>query len=257
MAWTESRYLDVVSDDGLAAVITRLAHHPAEGVWWLWAHVLTPEGCAGFVDNALPDPLPADVTASFEGDERTAAVEVAVLGHAGATVPQGAGDLPLRVSARFEATGDAGGTLPGRTEVLGAVRAQVTVGDRSVEIVGRGQWHRQEQDTPRFTQAFTYGTVRGDGLGAVLVAAGGPGGALVVDHGSVTRASGARIDPPGDDRAVALSFDDGRRIDGRLRATYRYTLPLPTGPRPGSVVVGELGGVAVSGCVNDFRPATT
>lgn len=256
MGWTESRYLDLVSDDGRLALVTRLARHPDEGVSWLWAHLFTPDGCVGYVDNALPDPWPDGVAARFDGDERSAEVEVAAPAHDGATVPEGAGGVPLRISARFTATGGAGGTLPGRTEVLGDVRATVTAGDRTVELAGRGQWHRQEQDTPRFEHRFTYGTVRGDGFGAVLLTAGGPGGALVVRGAAVERATGLTIDPPGDDRAVALAFDDGRRLDGRLRATYRYTLPLPTGPRPGSIVVGELDGVAVSGCVNDFEPET-
>jgi hypothetical protein len=255
VARTESRYLDLVSDDGRLALVTRLAHHPHEGVSWLWAHLFTPDGCVGYVDNALPDPWPDGVVARFDGDERTAEVELAVPAHPQATVPEGAGPVPLRCSARFTATGAAGGTLPGRTEVLGDVRAEVVVGDRTVELAGRGQWHRQEQDGPRFRQPFTYGTLRGDGLGVVLLTSGDRGGALVVRPASVERAARLEIDPPDGERTLAIGFDDGRRLDGRLRTTYRYTVPLPTGPRPGTVVVGDVGEVAVSGCVNDFAPS--
>ena len=52
--FTESTLLDVVSDDGGAGFMMRIARHVDEGVAWLWLVTFGPEGVHGFVDDELP-----------------------------------------------------------------------------------------------------------------------------------------------------------------------------------------------------------
>ena len=59
------------------------------------------------------------------------------------------------------------------------------------------------------------------------------------------------LTPPGSRRRLLLHGTE-ITVSGELTTTYDYSVPAFDGYRPGTLVVGELGGTPVSGCVNDY-----
>src|SRR4051812_7827966 len=173
MPYSESVYLDCVTPDGATGFVTRLALHPDEACSWLWLHVFLEGQAYGFNRQDLPAAPPSAGTgryalpdrARFERTGERATVEVEGPALDGASVAAGDGPHRVRLEASFEATAAAGSNGPGRTERLGLVEASVTVDGTPHHISGRGQFHEQHQDAPRFTVPFTYCTLRGDEAG--------------------------------------------------------------------------------------------
>ena len=256
--WSESVYLDVVSADGKLAVVTRLARHVDEGVAWLWLHAF------GIADLAfVRDDLPCDA-ARTEDDDQGARYVIDGEDVRAAFVRSGPKDMPtgatvaVRVpgaifEASFTPTGAAGSNLPGRSEVLGVVDASITTAEGTARLAARGQFHEQHQDAPRFTVPFTYGTLRGDGLGMVALITPGRSGGFVSRHDEIVRATSAAISPAGPSRRLVLSLERGGELEVDVRSTYDYELPINGRPRRSAIVHGRVGSIDVSGCINDWR----
>jgi hypothetical protein len=256
---TESVYLDAVSPDGADAFVVRLQRNLGEATAWLWVHVFRGGEVWGSVAEDLPCGEAAVDPASAPCRYEDAASTVVFERHGGgpamrgtlraaAATPTG---VPLRVEATFAVTmltGDEG-LLGGRTERHGAVEATITVGADSWTLDALGQWHEQHQDTPRFGVPFTYMTVRGAARSLVGLVTPRGSGALVASPAGAERVDQLMIDPPGPRRSVVAGH-----VGGTLRATYTYELPIGGHPRASSIVVGDLDGSPVSGCVNDWRP---
>lgn len=266
MPYSESVYLDCVSPDGTVGFVTRLAIHPDEGATWLWLHAFLPGRRAfGYNREDLPASAPsrgdgvyevvaAPARARFARTTAGSEIAVEVPAHAGHTVPAVDGDHRLVLRAGFEPSGVTGSNLPGRTEQLGMVTASIQVDGETHELAARGQFHEQHQDGPRFTQPFTYGTLRGDGGGGVFLVGRLRSGGFFRAGDEVLRAESVALDSPGDNRAIRLSMEGGSELAGDLQRTWHYEVPIHGHLRTSSIVTGTLGGVAVSGCVNDWTP---
>ena len=124
--FTESTLLDVVSDDGGAGFMMRIARHVDEGVAWLWLVTFGPDGVHGFVDDELPcnsmrtqdDGSQAQYEVSLPSTHgsvgwimRTGSAsrieggkcEIRVNGHFTSDVPRGPGSTEMALSASFKA----------------------------------------------------------------------------------------------------------------------------------------------------------
>ena len=283
--FTESTLLDVVSDDGGAGFMMRIARHVDEGVAWLWLVTFGPEGVHGFVDDELPCnsmrtqddgsharyevSLPrthgsvgwimrAGSASRIDGGK----CELTVNGHYMSDVPRGPGAIEIALSASFSPLFEAAGSnLPGRTESIVRVEAVIEIGGKTFSVSGLGQFHEQLQDAPRFDTPFTYVSLRS--AGAALVALRGPraGGGVHLTRSSGDSFMGFRMSAY--DPAVPLAvrtFDCGG-VDGHspvatgsVTPIVTYSVPILGGRRPSAVVTGTLNGTHVSGFVNDWSP---
>jgi hypothetical protein len=269
--WSESVYLDCVSPDGESGFIVRLCRYPTEATGWLWVHAFMPGKVYAFTDHSLACSTDVtrvdapDVTYDLGDDSMVdlqrdgprdnpdeARVHAAVSAHLDAQAPHGPGAHPIEVAATFTPLGASGTTVPGRIELLGEVRAHIEVDGATVEIAGYGQWHEQHQEQPRFLRPFTYFTLRGERL--AFVGSRGPMRATGYARrdGAVTAIAALDIDPRGPRRALRLELADGTELRGEARTTHDYSVPIYDRRRPGTLVVAEVAGQTLSGCINDF-----
>ena len=283
--FTESTLLDVVSDDGGSGFMVRIARHVDEGVAWLWLVTYGLEGVHGFVDDELPissTRTPDDGgTARYEVNlPKThgsvgwimraghasmiegGSCEIRVNGHHGPDVPRGPGAIEVALSASFSPLFEAAGSnLPGRTESIVRVEADIEIGGKTSSVSGLGQFHEQLQDAPRFDTPFTYVSLRS--AGAALVALRGPraGGGVYLTRSTGRSFMGFRMSAH--DPAVPLAvrtFDCGGVDDkspvatGSVTPIVTYSVPILGGRRPSAVVTGTLNGTHVTGFVNDWSP---
>ena len=269
--WSESVYLDCVSPDGGSGVLVRLCRYPSEATGWLWVHAFQPGKVYAFTDHSLPCSTAvtkvdaADVTYDLGDDSLVdmqrdgpredpdeARVHASVLAHLDPHAPHGPGTHPIEVAATFTPLGASGTKVPGRIELLGEVRAHIEVDGGTIEVAGYGQWHEQHQEQPRFLRPFTYVTLRGENL--AFVATRGPLRATgyARRNGVLTPISALDISPRGARRDLRIELADGSELRGEARTTHDYSVPIYDGRRPGSLVVAEIGGEQLSGCINDF-----
>ena len=283
--FTESTLLDVVSDDGGAGFMMRIARHVDEGVAWLWLVTFGPEGVHGFVDDDLScssmrthdDGSQSRYEVSLPSTHgsvgwimRTGSAsrieggkcEIKVNGHFTSDVPRGPGSTEMALSASFiPLFGAAGSNMPGRTESIVRVEADIEIGGKSHSISGYGQFHEQLQDAPRFDTPFTYVSLRSAEV--ALVALRGPraGGGVVLTRSSGESFMGFRISAHDPTTPFAVrNFDCGAADDespvatGSVTPIATYSVPILGGRRPSAVVAGTLNGTHVSGFVNDWIP---
>lgn len=268
---SEATYLDLVTADGKRGMIVRLCRHPQEGYAWLWGHVFLEGRVGAFTQHDVPceaalTPVESHravyrseggwsrltversgTLAALRGVTASGVYSMHDLHHA----PHGAGPLAVSIEASFLPATIAVSNLAGRNEVLGEVHARIAIGQHTFELVGRGQYHEQVQTEPRFTVPFTYGTLRSERAGVVFIrGARGARGHWIEGQTSST-IDRIELSPPGSTRTIRL-YGDQRPREGVLRTTYDYTIPIGDGIRPGTLVEGEIDGIAVSGCVNDF-----
>jgi hypothetical protein len=268
---SEAVYLDAVTDDGRSGAVLRLCRHPQEGFAWLWGHVFLNGSVYAFTRHdapctaALTSIDAARVAYRSEGDwsalefEREGVVDAVSRVEAGATLalhesrhaPHGPGPIAATVTATFMPRMPAVSNLPGRNEVVGEADVRIVLGRHAFELRGRGQFHEQVQTEPRFTTPFVYGTLRGRDFATVFVRTSSVARGHWLEANRATRVDRVEISPPGSRRALVLHTTAGV-LSGTLETTYEYTIPIGRGCRPGTLVVGEIGGKPVSGCVNDF-----
>lgn len=165
--------------------------------------------------------------------------------------------MPVRLTGTFEPAHDSVSSLSGRTEVLGRVEAELTVDGATTSLRARGHFHEQVRSTPRWVAPFCYATLRGPGVHSVAIklARGAVGFLLRGDEAS--KVTEVEIDAPAPSaasRRVVLHLEGGEKVAGTYHDSYVYSVPIGEVRRRGSVVRGELAGVKVSGCVNDYLP---
>ena len=269
---SEAVYLDCVSDDGQTGCIVRLCRYPQAGFAWIWMHLFSNGRIFACTRHELAcDPAETDLSADptryrlawpqgevdfLRNGHRSAPVSTELhcrgLVHEAPHPPHGDGQHPCRIDASFRAASEAVSNRAGRTESLGTVSVQVEVNGEKEAFTGRGQFHEQVQTEPRFTRPFSYLTLRGPDLG--LIAIRGPGGARghLLTGDAVTAIARIELTPPGSRRRLTLHGRNSERIQGELRTSYDYSIPVYDHYRPGSLISGSLDGTPVSGCVNDF-----
>jgi hypothetical protein len=283
--WTESTLLDVVDEEGRTGFMLRIARHVDEGVAWLWLVTYGPEGVHGFVEDtfACSPARTADdgSSARYEVQLPTThgslgwisrigsaakvtggSCEVRVRGHRGPDIAHGPGGTEMAIRASFAPVfGGAGSNLPGRTESVVRVVAEIEVGGMARSISGLGQFHEQLQGAPRFDTPFTYLSLRSSER--ALVALRGPraGGGVLHGRGSVVPIMGFEIDPldpAAPERGRRFSSGESTGVSGvvvgSVTPMVTYSVPVLHGRRPSAIVVGTLNGSRVSGFVNDWAP---
>jgi hypothetical protein len=286
--FTESTLLDVVSDDGGAGFMVRIARHVDEGVAWLWLVAFGPDGVYGFVEDQLPcnssrtpdDGSRARYEVNIPGTHgligwitRTGSASridggkcgIEVNGHRTPDVPRGAGSTKMALSASFSPLfGAAGSNLPGRTESIVRVEADIEIGENSYSVSGLGQFHEQLQDAPRFDTPFTYVSLRAPDTALVAIRGPRAGGGVLLDRSTGRAFAGFRIsehDPQAS--SATRSFECGPSeaespvAEGIVVPTVNYSVPILGGRRPSAVVTGTLNGARASGFVNDWIPPSS
>lgn len=277
--YSESVLLAAISTDAQAAVFTRLCRYPSATTSWIWVYAFGPHGAWSFVDDRAPcSPDPLDLAADNlryptgpdhphpaagewrrigSRDEPTgAAMGIDVPAHPTTAGRTGPGPVPLHVEIQFTPRYRSGGTLAGRSEVLGTARAHVTAGEIDFGVQGVGQWHEQEQSAPRFRSPFTYASLQGEGV--ALVGLGGPrrsGGFLRGEIGDqvLVRAEFGAPDGGGH-HEVVCETRTGEVLTGTAQVTHAYHLPVYGRGWSGSFVTAEISGRRLSGFVNRWRP---
>ena len=265
---SEAVYLDAVSEDASSGFIARLCRFPDEKLAWTWLHVFHHGHVHSYTSHDVrctDDPVVEDddlvdyAAGEFRftrNGNRLAPGQVSFSAsaqlHSGSASPHGEGVLPCEIRAEF--TGEHAGvqSRSGRSEVLGATRAGITLGDVRLEIEARGQFHEQIQQDPRFTRPFTYATLRGRDVGCIFTrGVRGATGTLIRSN----RPSGitsVKIGPPGTIRRLSIGLDSGETVSGEAIATYQYEIPIFHMIRPGTLVSAEIGDARFSGCLNDL-----
>jgi hypothetical protein len=268
---TEAVYLDLVTADAQQALVMRLCRYPADGIAWVWGHLFEGGRVFAFIQHDVPSSVRETavdatvVTYAVEGtncrlgfDRNGALGSVSDAHGRGAFemhdcrhAPLGPGPILVEMDVSFTPTAAAVSNLDGRSEVLGVGQATVTIGTRSWRLAGGSQFHEQVQTAPRFTAPFTYGTLRGDRAGTIFIRGAKGARGHWIEGDTTEPIDRIELSPPGSARTIVIHTGDRLRT-GSLHTVYDYSIALPSGYRPGSVVAGQIDGVPVSGCVNDF-----
>ena len=271
---SESVLLTAIADDARTGVFARLCRYPDAGVAWLWIHVAAEGRSWTFVDDDAPCgpdhlDLDGDSVAYDAGPAADAVWQRSGTRHAPvaasldvslAMAPDGAGgaDGPVDASilVSFTPAHATGGSLPGRTEVLGRSSVRATIGGRSIELDGAGQWHEQEQAAPRFLVPFTYVSLAGDDTALLGLIGPRASGGFVRGSGSGTDAALRRVsvDRTATGFAIEAETDGGDTIGGRAEIGHEYTLPVYGRRWSGTFVTAEVDGRRLAGFVNRWNP---
>ena len=275
--YAESVALMAVSPDGTSELSVRLARFPARGVGTLWMHVKHRGNVYSLVDEhvdlagftgatAIRDPEVRFVgggasESRFVSRARDTArmvgeVESRMLAQRTAHPDGGAGTVPMRITARFEAAGRGvrlnGGT---RNEIFGRVSATVETPEATFTVELPGKWHDQVGDRPNFAPKFTYLAVEGNRL--ALLAIGFDAGATgyLSEGGASVAVDTFTIDPLGaPQRCFRVTLDDGSVIDGIAKVVQDWSVPIDGHRRPGATVLVESNRGAFAGTLNDWDP---
>jgi len=278
--WSESVALDYLSDDGSVGLALRLCIYPEREAAWLWLFVFDGPRILAFVDNHLPAPpvrhdatdaevsyalAPAATAIHARFDRRASnagfhgVVHLRAALHESADPPEGPGSLPLELEARFDADHEAEAPSPGRREIFGQVRANLTlegIGGRTWS--GSGKWHEQHQERARWTVPFSYLAVQqtppAEDDGTSLLAVVSPAGT----YGFLRRAGAARavsafdIEPPAEARHFQVTLADGVTLEGTAERLRRFSVPIYSARREGSHVRVRLDDRHLLGTLNDW-----
>ena len=274
--FSESVLLTAISSDARTGVFARLCRYPDAGVAWLWVHVVADGRSWSLVDDDAPcgpdhldldgDEITYDARPAAEAVWRrlgtrhapqTASLELSV-----ALTADGAdaadGPVDVRVQVTFTPGHATGGSLPGRTEVLGRSTMRGTVDGHSIDFDGIGQWHEQEQSSPRFLVPFTYVSLAGDGLALLgLIAPRGSGG-FVRGEGTDAVLRQISVEPTGSGPhgfTIEAKTDGGDTIRGDAQIGHAYTLAVYGRPWSGTFVTAEVAGRRLAGFVNRWNPS--
>lgn len=267
---SESVHSGVASADGSHRLTVRLCRYPEFGRAWIWMHARTPAGFFSYIDHLAPcdsGATPEGTSQAVYSDkektlvfERSGAIDrlarVAVSGRCRARRATacrfGPGDHEMTIAIDFAPSEAYSGLNAGRTEVFGHARAHVTIDGRETGIEGPAQFHEQRQTTPRFTQAFCYGTLWGtDGASTFLVTQKRREGYLF-EGSRPTEIASIGLDPPAARRRLTIGLADGRTVQGTATRTQAYTIPIVGNVWHGHMVDVELAGRRYSGHINDY-----
>lgn len=261
MPQTWSAYADVVSSDGRRALIVRVSHDPAADRAELWVHAFIDGQMFAHMSAYQCPPLAAPMT----GDEHQQIRLDLEAGILSARVDAcetdridfGVGSIPMTVTLQWTASGLKGSNLRGRHEQFVKVVAHVTIHGKDIEIVGWGHQHTQLQEQPRFAERFTYLSLRGDDINIIALLTGQLQRGFGSCRGVAMKADTVMLDEVAARRRIRIQ-SPAATLAGVLNRTYHYWIPMGGSWRDGSVVTGDLNGLAVSGVVNDFAgPASS
>jgi hypothetical protein len=156
-------------------------------------------------------------------------------------------------------------------EVFGTVEGTITTPRGVHRLSGRGKYHEQTGERPRFAGAFTYFAIQGDG-GSLLARVGEAAPAPPTTPAAPRPGSGATwgfalldgetvavktftIDPLGTpERAFSVELADGRTIEGETEIVRETSVPIEGERRPSATVAVSTNLGRMIGHLNDWQP---
>ncbi len=274
--YAESVALVGISADGSREISIRAARFPGRerGTLWLTVHGGGTSLSLGLDDLQLTPgsgPTPVETSdASFEvtggatarfdtKDRHTAAmtgqVTAEALAHRTLHPSPGAGDLPVRIEASFEADDDGVSTRTGRLEVFGRVRATLETPDGAFDLDVPGKWHEQIGVRPRFAGTFTYFAAQSDDVALLARGRGNGQWGYLKEGREVTLVERVDIDAQGTAvRSFRVDLEDGRRVEGTATVLRQGSVPIEGQRRPGATVLVDSSVGAMVGHLNDWDP---
>ncbi len=271
--FSESIHSGAVSADGQYGINTRLCRYPALGAAWIWVHVYTPDGFWAFTDHCAPsgvDKTPVDAqSATFHATNpdllrydrtgprsapETVRASAVVQARASRTPRHGPGTVPLSLDLSFKAGLSYEGLLEGRTEVFGRSSVRVIIDGQVITFEGPSQYHEQVQDTPRFTEPFVYATLWGESAASTLLSGNQGSGGYLLRPDQTLGFTSFSISPPGPERRLTVTREDGSKIEGRALRRQRYAIPVYDHIWLGSMASVDLAGQRLLGNINEFLP---
>lgn len=260
--FSESVLLTAIAGDARSGVFARLCRYPDAGVAWVWVHLVADGRSWTFVDDDAPcgpDHLdldgdgiiydarpPADAVWRRSGPRHAptdASLELSLVG-----------PLVAQVQVSFTPGHASGASLPGRTEVLGRSTVRATIDGRPIDFDGVGQWHEQEQSTPRFLVPFTYLSLAGDDLAILGVIGPRASGGFVRGEGADAVLRRISVEPGANGFAIEVETDGGDTMRGEAEIGHAYTLPVYGRPWTGTFVTAAVAGRRLTGFVNRWDP---
>jgi hypothetical protein len=290
-AYAESSALVAMTADGSTELGLRIARFPATGKGTLWLSAFVGDerygvaredldlaGVSGTTPVELSEArfaVGGAAAASVECRERHTAAMVCTaraeaMTHEDFHPPLGAGTLPLEIEVVFHARHAGDRARAGRMEVFGTVEGTITTPRGVHRFSGRGKYHEQTGERPRFAGAFTYFAIQGDG-GSLLArvgeaapappnppAAPRPSGAtwgFALLDGETVAVKTFTIDPLGTpERAFSVELADGRTIEGETEIVRETSVPIEGERRPSATVVVSTNLGRMTGHLNDWQP---
>lgn len=261
--FSESVLLTAIAEDARTGVFARLCRYPDAGVAWVWVHVVAEGRSWTFVDDDAPcgpdhldldaDEIVYDAGPAVDAVWRRSGTRQAPV-EASLDLALG-GAVDAQVHIAFAPGHASGGSLPGRTEVLGRSTVQATVDGRTIAFDGVGQWHEQEQSAPRFLVPFTYLSLAGDDLALLGLIGPRASGGFLRGAGTDALLRRISIEPTAAGFAVKAEIDGGDTIRGDVEVGHAYTLPVYGRPWSGTFVTAEVAGRRLAGFVNRWDPS--
>jgi hypothetical protein len=267
---SESVHSGVSSEDGEQRLTMRLCRYPELGLAWVWIHARVNGEFYSFVNHLSPSesrPTVVDGDRAFYNDtagslafERlgkvsaptSATVSSRCMAHRSATSTFGNGAHDLEAQITFMPERLYSGLNRGRTEVFGKGAASLIIDGKKTSLAGPAQFHEQGQTNPRFTAAFCYITLWGDGAASTMLITANRREGYLLEGDKATEVASVLIDPPGPRREMRVALADGRRIEGEAVVKQAYTLPIVGNTWRGHMMNVELGGQTYRGHINDY-----
>jgi len=274
--YAESAALVALTPGGETELTLRIARFPGRGEATLWLAAYVGEHRYGVAleDLELGDAMGVtpvesrDATFAVTGpaeariecrERHTAAmvctVRAQALTHESLHPPLGAGSIPLRVEAEFQARHAGDRARPGRLEIFGTVRATLETREGVRRFEGLGKYHEQTGDRPSFAGPFTYLAVQGEGESLLARGGGGAIWGFALLDGATATVTDFTIDPLGSPaRAFRAVLADGRTIEGTTEVVRETSVPIEGERRPSATVRATTNLGPMTGHLNDWHP---
>jgi hypothetical protein len=270
--YSESVLLSAVSDDGRYGVFSRLCRYPDARVAWVWLHVVTADGAWTLVDDRAPceahrldlgaEDLAYTAQPALDGTWKrrgsrhaptSASLAVSAPMYPDSTEADGTA-VDANIELEFTPVHASGGTLAGRSEVIGRAAVRVRVGESAAEFDGAAQWHEQEQSAPRFLVPFSYASLGNEHSALLGLAGPRASGGFVRGKFGDEPLSRFSVETNGSGFAIEAETEDGELLVGDAVATHRYVLPIYGQAWHGAFVTAEIAGTRLAGFLNQWAP---
>lgn len=274
--FAESSALVGMTDGGETEFAMRIARFPGRGEGTLWLAAFAGDQRYGLAQEDLelgdtPGVTPVErgevafavtgpARASIECRRRHTLAMICTaraegLAHESLHPPLGAGTIPLRVEAEFEARHAGDRARPGRIEVFGKVKATIETPEGIHRFESLGKYHEQTGDRPTFAGPFTYFAVQGDGGSLLARTGGGTIWGFALTNGETVGVETFTIEPMGPPkRAFKVELDDGRVIEGETEIVRETSVPIEGERRPSATVRVSTNLGPMVGHLNDWNP---
>lgn len=268
---SEAVMLACATPDASHAMFLRLCRYPTEGIVWMWARLITPNGNWYLNDNYLPcSNAAADVEATSveyatadgqtmcfcrhgaRANPTSCGVSAAMTMHREENDGTTAAPAAVSIRAEFAPMRGYAGLIADRTEIMGRAHVEITAGEESCVFDALGQFHEQPQLAARFVTPFTYASLWGEKISSVALFTESISGGYVFRGSQAWRANAFRISAPGTRRPLSLALEDGSKVNLVAHRVHQYHIPIYRRLWHGSFVTIEHDGDRFAGMINDW-----